>query len=162
MLGKTPAVCCCYSDQSYVITDGQSASLSWCQALICGTRPDFCYCQTVGGLLTWGAPSDETTGLAFTIAAGPRQRSHSLVRVPRESWPYLTVSFETPPTWMVRFPLFISLRNSVPQLHPQPLGSHFVAFYDWQDCGFAAIVWLYWSYIGSAFGFHANYVMKNR
>jgi hypothetical protein len=31
---------------------GQSASLSWCQALIWGTKPDFYYCQTVAGLLT--------------------------------------------------------------------------------------------------------------
>jgi hypothetical protein len=30
--------------------------------------------------------------LFFTIAAGPRQRSHSQVRVPRDSWPYFTVS----------------------------------------------------------------------
>jgi hypothetical protein len=40
----------------------------------------------------WGALSDERTGLLFTIAAGPRQRSHSQVRVPRDSWPYFTVS----------------------------------------------------------------------
>jgi hypothetical protein len=31
-------------------------------------------------------------GLPFTIAAGPRQRSHSHVRVPRDSWPHFTVS----------------------------------------------------------------------
>jgi hypothetical protein len=31
-------------------------------------------------------------GLLFTIAAGPRQRSNSRVRVPRDSWPCLTVS----------------------------------------------------------------------
>jgi hypothetical protein len=31
-------------------------------------------------------------GLSFTIAAGPRQRSHSRYRVPQDSWPYLTVS----------------------------------------------------------------------
>jgi hypothetical protein len=29
----------------------------------------------------WGALSDERTGLSFTIAAGPRQRSHFRVRV---------------------------------------------------------------------------------
>jgi hypothetical protein len=34
-----------------------------------------------------GALSDERTGLPFTIAAGPRQRSHSWVQVPRDSWP---------------------------------------------------------------------------
>jgi hypothetical protein len=68
--------------QSYVTTDGQSASLSWCQAPIWGLGPDFYYCQTIAGLLMWGALSDERTGLPFTIAASPRQHSHSRVRVP--------------------------------------------------------------------------------
>jgi hypothetical protein len=31
-------------------------------------------------------------GPSFTIAAGPRQRSHSQVRVSRDSWPHFTVS----------------------------------------------------------------------
>jgi hypothetical protein len=31
-------------------------------------------------------------GLSFTIAVGPRQRSHSQVRVPLNSWQYFTVS----------------------------------------------------------------------
>jgi hypothetical protein len=55
-------------------------------------RPDLYYCQRVAGLLIWGALSDERTGLPFTIAAGPRQRSHSRVWVPRDSWAYSTVS----------------------------------------------------------------------
>jgi hypothetical protein len=51
----------------------------------------------------WSALSDERTGLSFTIAAGSRQRSHSRVRVPRNSRPYFTVSdlrlpFSSPPT----------------------------------------------------------------
>jgi hypothetical protein len=71
--------------QSYVTTDSQSASLSWWQAPIWGLRPNFYYCQTVAGLLMWGALPDERTGLPFTIAAGPRQRSHSWIRVPRDS-----------------------------------------------------------------------------
>jgi hypothetical protein len=70
----------------------KSASLFWCQAPICGLRPDFYFCQTVAGLLMWGALSDERMGLPFTIAAGPRQRYHSWVRVPRDSWSYFTVS----------------------------------------------------------------------
>jgi hypothetical protein len=37
--------------QSYVTTDGQSASLSWNKAPIWGLRPDLYYCQTVAGLL---------------------------------------------------------------------------------------------------------------
>jgi hypothetical protein len=43
----------------------QSASLSWNKALIWGLRPDLYYCQTVAGLLMWGALSDERTGLSF-------------------------------------------------------------------------------------------------
>jgi hypothetical protein len=78
--------------ESYVTTDGQSASLSWNKASIWGLRPDLYYCQTVACFLMWGALSDERTGLPFTIAAGPRQRSHYWVRVPRDSWPSFTVS----------------------------------------------------------------------
>jgi hypothetical protein len=78
--------------QSHVTTDDQSASLFWCQAPIWGLRPDLYYCQTVAGLLLWGAPSNEKTDLPFTIAAGPCQRSHSRFRVPGDSWPYFTVS----------------------------------------------------------------------
>jgi hypothetical protein len=89
--------------QSYVTTDGQSASLSWNKAPIWGLRPDFYYCQTIAGLLMWNALSDERTGLSFTIVAGPRQRSHSRVRVPWNLRPYFTVSdsrlpFSSPPT----------------------------------------------------------------
>jgi hypothetical protein len=45
----------------------------------------FILVQTVAGLLMWGVLSDEKTRLSFTIASGPRQRSHSRVRVPQES-----------------------------------------------------------------------------
>jgi hypothetical protein len=69
--------------QSRVTTDGQSASLSWNKAPIWDLRPDFYYCQTVAGLLVWGALSDERTGLSFTIAPGPRQSCHFRVLV---SW----------------------------------------------------------------------------
>jgi hypothetical protein len=54
-------------------------------------------------LLMWGALSDERTGLSFTIATDPRQRSHCRVRVPWDSRLYFTVSdsrlaFSSPPT----------------------------------------------------------------
>jgi hypothetical protein len=68
--------------ESYVTTDGHSASLSWNKAPIWDLRPNFYYCQTTAGLLMWGALSDQRMGLSFTIAAGPRQFSHSQVRVP--------------------------------------------------------------------------------
>jgi hypothetical protein len=41
--------------ETYVTTDGQSASLSWNKAPIWGLRPNFYYCKTVAGLLMWGA-----------------------------------------------------------------------------------------------------------
>jgi hypothetical protein len=52
---------------SYITTDGQSASLSLNKAPIWGSWPDFHYCQTIAGLLIWGALSDERTGLSFTM-----------------------------------------------------------------------------------------------
>jgi hypothetical protein len=68
--------------ESHVTTDSQSASLSWNKAPIWVLRPDCYYCQTVAGLLMCDSVSDEKTGLSFTIAAGPRQRSHFRVRFP--------------------------------------------------------------------------------
>jgi hypothetical protein len=56
-----------HQSQSYVTTDGQLASLSWCQALIWDLRPDFFLCLTIAGLLVWGALSDERKGLSFII-----------------------------------------------------------------------------------------------
>jgi hypothetical protein len=79
--------------ESYVTTDGQSASLSWNKAPIWGFRPDLDYCQTVVGLLLWGVLSDERSGLSFVYAAGPCQRSLSRVRVPWDLRPYFTVSY---------------------------------------------------------------------
>jgi hypothetical protein len=97
--------------ESYVTTDGQSASLSWYKAPIRGLRPDFYFITeygirlTVTFLIPWGALSDERTGLSFVCvcAAGPCQRSLSRVLVPWDLRPYFTVSdlrlpFSSPPT----------------------------------------------------------------
>jgi hypothetical protein len=62
--------------QSHVTTDGQLGSLSWNKVPIWELRPDFYYCQTVAGLLMWGALSDERAGVSFTIAPGPCQCRH--------------------------------------------------------------------------------------
>jgi hypothetical protein len=53
--------------QSYVTTDGQSASLSWNKAPIWGLRLEFYYCQTTPCFLMWGDLFDERTGLSFTM-----------------------------------------------------------------------------------------------
>jgi hypothetical protein len=72
---------------------------------------------TIAGVLMPGALSDGKTGLQFTpaIASGPCQSSHSRVRVPQNSRPYFTVSFETPNS------LFISFRNRVFQVYSREL-----------------------------------------
>jgi hypothetical protein len=64
--------------QNYVTTDGQSASRPVCLGVKphMGSKTRFFYCQTVAGLLRWSTLSDGRMGLSFTIAAGPRQRSH--------------------------------------------------------------------------------------
>jgi hypothetical protein len=83
----------------------------------------------------WGALSDERTGLSLAIAAGGRQRSHSRVRVPRDSWPYFLFQIRDFPNLEGQVPVFISPRNRVAQLHPQALDSLFVASYDSQVYG---------------------------
>jgi hypothetical protein len=60
--------------QNYVMTDGQSTSLSWCQAPIWVPRPDFYYGQAAAVLFMWDAVFDERTGLLFRTAADPLQR----------------------------------------------------------------------------------------
>jgi hypothetical protein len=49
------------------MTDGHSAGLSWCQAPIWDLKPYFYFCQTVAGLLMWGALCVERIGLSFTM-----------------------------------------------------------------------------------------------
>jgi hypothetical protein len=83
---------CESESESYVTTDGQSASLIWNIAPIWSLRPDLYYCQTLAGLLMWGVLSDERTGLSFAFSAGPRRRRYSRIRVPWDSRTYFTVS----------------------------------------------------------------------
>jgi hypothetical protein len=64
-------------------------------------------------------------GLSCTIAAGPRQRSHSQVRVQRNLWPHFISQFRDLPNLEGQVPVFISPRNRVVRLYPQALGSSF-------------------------------------
>jgi hypothetical protein len=70
--------------------------------------------------------SGQQTGLSFTTAAGPRQCSHSQVRVPRNSWPYFTASdSRLSPTWGARSPYLIPPpRTAWPSYTPR----HWVPF----------------------------------
>jgi hypothetical protein len=63
------------------MTEGQSASLSWCQAPIWDPRRIFLVIffiilfRQLMGLLIWDVLSDERSGLYFSVVAGPRQRN---------------------------------------------------------------------------------------
>jgi hypothetical protein len=104
------------------MTEGQSASLSLCQ--ISGAQDQkLYYCQTVKGLLMWGTLSDEWTDLSFTIAAGPRLRSHSRVRVPRYSLLYFCASDSRLPQ-----PGGLGLRIYIPQEQGGPVTPPGVGF----------------------------------
>jgi hypothetical protein len=109
-----------HKSQSYVTTDGQSTSPPWCQANIWGPRPDFCYCQTVAGLLLWGTLSDERMGVPFTITSGPRQRSHTR----GTHMTFYCLGFETPPTWRARSPYLYPRGTGWPSYTPR----HWVPF----------------------------------
>jgi hypothetical protein len=113
--------------QSYFMTGGlPPICSSWRQAPR-DPRPVILFSNwTLAVIVLCNILSHERMGLSFTIAAGPCQRSHSQVRVPRDSWPYFTVSDSrlTQP----RRPgscIYIS----------QALGSLFVASYDSQGYG---------------------------
>jgi hypothetical protein len=89
--------------ESYVTTDGQLASLSWCQAPICGLRPDFCYCQTVAccwcGTLSWQEESVVYSCCWFSPAQSLLGLSPvGLVTI------FYCLRFETPATWRTRSP----------------------------------------------------------
>jgi hypothetical protein len=84
--------------------------------------------------------SDERMRLSILIVASPRQHSHSQDRVPRDPQPPFTVSDSKLTQLTGAGPHeFISLRNRVPWLYPQALGSLFPASFD-------SGIWYFYSY----------------
>jgi hypothetical protein len=104
--------------QSYITTDGQSASLSWCQAFIWGPRPDFLLPSDSCGFVDVGRPLWREGGsVVYNCETSPGQ---SFSR-PSPAGPvniFYCLKFETPPTWKARsIYWFIYPRNRVVQLH---------------------------------------------
>jgi hypothetical protein len=98
-------------------------------------RPDFCCCQTVAGLLMWGALPDERTGRSFTIALDPLHCSYSWVRVLQDSWRYFTVSDSTVPQPGGPVPFIYIPQEQDGPIILQALGSSFVPSNDSQGYG---------------------------
>jgi hypothetical protein len=69
------------------------------------------------------ANSDERMELSFTAATDPRQRSHSRVSPD----PHFVYKVQDSPKLKGEFPVLISPKNRVSQLHPRALGSLFSA-----------------------------------
>jgi hypothetical protein len=94
-------------------TDGQSASLSRCQAHVCG--PDFYYRQKVAGLLMWGTRLQLLLVLVSRVILGFEPRAtldHILLSQSRD---FLKLEGHVP--------VFISLKNRVDSRHWVPFPS---------------------------------------
>jgi hypothetical protein len=83
----------------------------------------------------WSALSDDTMGLSFTIAAGPRQRSHSRSESRGTHDHILLSQIRDSSNLEGQILVFISPMNRVAQLYPQAPGSLFVACCDSQGFG---------------------------
>jgi hypothetical protein len=79
----------------------------------------------------WGALSDERAGLSLTIAAGPRPRSHSWVRVPWDWQPCVNSRTSKTGGHGLHIYEYIPQKQGGPVI-PQALGSLFVASCDSQ------------------------------
>jgi hypothetical protein len=80
-------------------------------------------------------------GLSFKITAGPRQSSHSQVRVPSDSWPHFTVSGPTGISHMVEWSLILrpTFRRPVSLGIKHPSKAYDRIFYSQTVAGF--LIW---------------------
>jgi hypothetical protein len=84
----------------------------------------------------WGAFSDEKTGLSFSFALGPGQRSHSRGPSPAGlTIIFYSFKFKSSPTWKERSPYVYPLGSDWPSYSPQDVGSLFIASYGSQSYG---------------------------
>jgi hypothetical protein len=107
--------------RSYVTTDGQSGSLSWCQDQIPITVRQF---VVVGRPLCCLQLLLVFASIVILLSESRGTHDHILLSQIRDS-----------PNLEGQVPVFISLGNRVVQLYPQALGSIFVASYDSQSYG---------------------------
>jgi hypothetical protein len=106
--------------QSYFTTGGlRPISSSWWQVPWDSRHSNFIFQLALAVIVLCNILSDERIGLSFAIAAGPRQRSHSQVRAPRDSWPHFTVSDSIlPETGRPGPRIYIPQEQGGPVIHP--------------------------------------------
>jgi hypothetical protein len=78
--------------QSYFKNGGLLPNSSSWRRASRDSRPEFFFIEHLRSYPLLNILSDERVGVSFTIAAGPRQRIRSRVRVPWDSPTYFTVS----------------------------------------------------------------------
>jgi hypothetical protein len=84
--------------------------------------------------------SDQRMSLLFIISVGPRQRSHSQVRVQRDSWPNFTVSNSRLPQ-----PGGPGPRIYIPQEQDGPVVPPGTGFHFCRLLRLAGLRWRYWT-----------------
>jgi hypothetical protein len=94
-----------------------------------GLKTRFLFLSDSCGFVDVGHPFWQENGFFFYNYAGPRQRSHSQVRVPGTHYHILLSQIRDCPNLEGQVPVFISPMNRETHLYPQELGSLFVAFY---------------------------------
>jgi hypothetical protein len=98
------------TSQSFITTDSQLASLSWCQAPIWCPQPVFpllsliIFRHKVAGLFMWDALSDKKMSLSTGLMST-----------------FYCLFWDSPDLWG-QVPVFISPSNRVAQVHPLTLG----------------------------------------
>jgi hypothetical protein len=107
--------------QSYITTDGQSASLSWCQSFIWGQIPNFYCCQTVSGHPHWLEDGCVVYSCWWATPAqsfsGPSPAGLMTI--------FYCLRFETPPTCRARSPYLYPPGTGWPGYTPR----HWFSFY---------------------------------
>jgi hypothetical protein len=101
---------CAQRSRSCFATDGHSDSLSCCPT------PLEAHDHIIVGHLRHCCRAPFLTRRWVCNGPGSCECRHSRVQVPHNSWPYLTVSFETPANLEGQVPVFICSRNRAAQL----------------------------------------------
>jgi hypothetical protein len=124
------------SGSGYFASDGQSASLSWCRALIWGPFPYFYYSQIlhVEGRPPWR--EDGSVIYSYNLLSFSHPSPGELLATSYSlNWDHILLPHTRLSNLEGQDPVFIFPNNKVAQLYPRALGSRFLASYDSKGYG---------------------------